>query len=98
MLSNTTAIAKAWARLDPKSDLMNQNLLKPKTPLDSDNGYSRSLTVLIAHLHSPGDFQGLIKIMRKGSWDTTPPLPSLLPLFEKGRNGVGWETHPPPFT
>ena len=75
MLSNTTAIAKAWARLDPKSDLMNQNLLKPKTPLESDNGYSRSLTVLIAHLHSPGDFQGLIKIMRKGSWDTTPPPP-----------------------
>ncbi len=50
MLSHTTAIAKAWARLDPKSDLMNQNLLKQKTPLDSDNGYSRSWAVLMAHL------------------------------------------------
>ncbi len=55
----TTAIVKAWARLDPQSDLMNQNLLKPKTPLESDDGYFRSLSVLIAHLHPLVIYRGL---------------------------------------
>ena len=82
-----------------QSDLMNQNLLKPKTPLESDDGYSRSLTVLIAHLHPLVIYRGLPEEWEKGSWDTTPPPPfSDVTIWERERwGGLGGQP-PPPFT
>ena len=34
--------------------------------------------------------------MRRGSWNTTPPLPYLLPILEKRRNGGGTGRPTPP--